>query len=270
MLTTIKLARHIPPLVFEHRLTEVTYFVTDICNMKCRHCFVLEALNKRQPHLSVDEINQMARHIPAMQRVHLGGGEPFTRSDIAELAVQVSNRWKAGVVCIPTNGWFTDRILAGVEYFGKLGKGNLRLHFSINSRDPEEMDRFTQLKGSFDHWRRSIDQALIIARHFPQITIVALATFNEYNQHNFEDLIDFVHQDVGVDDFSFHIARRHEGYAPPLDMKRFREVNNYYFQKYNCQNPILSIYREQARAGAADYFENPEYSGDAPRVRSVL
>ena len=97
----------------------------------------------------------MSPHIGAMQRVHLGGGEPFARRDIADLAVRVSNEWNAGVVCIPTNGWFTDRILAGMNYFGTHGKGKLRLHFSINSPDAAEMDEFTRLPGTFARWRRS-------------------------------------------------------------------------------------------------------------------
>jgi MoaA/NifB/PqqE/SkfB family radical SAM enzyme len=251
--------KHIPPLLLEHRLTELTYFTTDACNMKCRHCFVHDALNNRSPQLGVDEIRRMAAHIPAMQRVHLGGGEPFTRGDIGELAVCVSNEWRAGVVCVPTNGWFTDRILAGLRHFGTHGQGRLRLHFSINSPVPEEMDHFTQLKGSFQRWRRSIDAALALAARYPQITIVALATFNEFNQHNFEDLIDFLHQDVGVDDFSFQLVRRHGDYAPPLDINRFRAATDYYFRTWNRQNPLLAGFREATRAASADYFEVPEY-----------
>lgn len=251
--------RHIPPLVFEHRLTELTYFTTDICNMKCKHCFVLDALNHRMPHLSVDEIGKMARHIPAMQRVHLGGGEPFTRADLPELAVQVSNEWNAGVVCVPTNGWFTDRIVAGIEHFGAHGKGNLRLHFSINSPDPEDMDAFTRLKGSFRHWRESIGAALALSKRFPQITVVALATFNEFNQHCFIELIDYLHQDVGVDDFSFQLARTHGSYAPALDIEGFRRANAYYFSRYNKQNPLLAAFREETRNQSADYFANPRF-----------
>jgi molybdenum cofactor biosynthesis enzyme MoaA len=253
------LARHIPPLVFEHRLTELTYFVTDACNMKCRHCFVHEALNRRSPELSVDEIRQMARHIPAMQRVHLGGGEPFTRHDIADLAVAASNDWNAGVVCIPTNGWFTDRILDGMQRFGEQAKGNLRLHFSINSPDPDAMDNFTQLKGSFKRWRRSIDEALVLAQRFPQITVVALATYNEFNQHEFKALIDFLHRDVKVQDFSFQLVRTHGDYAPKLDIQHFRDMNDYYFRTYNRQNAVLATFREATRERSADYFEAPAY-----------
>jgi MoaA/NifB/PqqE/SkfB family radical SAM enzyme len=264
--------KHIPPLIFKHRLTELTYFTTDACNMRCKHCFVLDALNRRSPHLSVDEIRRMADFIPAMQRVHLGGGEPFTRPDIGELAVTVSNTWNAGVVCIPTNGWFTDRILGGMRYFGEHGKGHLRLHFSINSPDPDEMDRFTQLKGSFRRWRRSIDQALELTTKYPQVTVVALATYNEYNQYQFKELIDFLHQDVGVEDFSFQIVRTHGEYAPKLDIENFREVNSYYFRTWNRQNALLANFRESVRNRNADYFENPEYQSrcSSGKIRVVM
>lgn len=255
----LKHLRHVPPLIFEHRLTELTYFTTDICNMKCKHCFVHDALNHKLGHLSVGEISMMSAHIPAMQRVHLGGGEPFTRSDIAELAVTVSNEWKAGVVCIPTNGWFTDRITDFMRHFGEHGRGNLRLHFSINSANPAEMDAFTQLKGTFVRWRRSIDAALALSPKYPQITVVALATFNEYNQHNFEELIDFLHKDVGVDDFSFQLVRTHGDYAPKLDLDRFRKVNAHYFRNYNRQNPVLASFREETRNRSADYFAEPAF-----------
>lgn len=253
-------ARHALPLILENRLTELTFFVTDICNMKCRHCFVHDALNNKMPHLSVDEVIRMSPHIPAMQRVHLGGGEPMTRSDIAELAVAVSNTWRAGVVCIPTNGWFTDRAVQTLEHFGRHGKGHLRMHFSINSPDPEEMDRFTQLKGSFVRWRASIDAALAVSKKFSNVEVVALATYNEYNQHIFKALIDWLHDEVKVDDFSFQIARTHNDYAPELDLDGFRDATRYYFRKYNRQHPILSRFREATRERSADYFKQPAYS----------
>ncbi|MBX3595439.1 radical SAM protein [Sphingomonas sp.] len=251
--------RHVPPLLFHHRLTEVTYFVTDICNMKCRHCFVHDALNNRRERLSVEEIERMATFIPAMQRVHLGGGEPFTRHDIADLAVTVSNKWRAGVVCIPTNGWFTDRYAPFIRHVGERICGNLRLHFSINSSDPKEMDDFTQLKGSFARWRTSIDQALEMSASYPQITVVALATYNEHNQHRFIDLIDFLHDQVGVEDFSFQLVRTHGGYAPPLDIDGFRAASDYYFRKFDRHNRVLAAFRQATRAANADYFEQPEF-----------
>jgi len=268
----IKHLKHVAPLVFEHRLTEVTYFTTDICNMKCKHCFVHEALNNKRERLSVAEISRMAKFIPAMQRVHLGGGEPFTRPDIAELAVTVSKEWRAGVVCMPTNGWFTDRYAPFIRHVGENTDGNIRMHFSINSPDPEEMDSFTQLKGSFARWRRSVAIALEEAARYPNITIVALATYNEHNQHQFIELIDFVHDEIGINDFSFQLVRTHGDYAPPLDLVSFRAANAYYFKKFNKQNPVLSAFRQATREKNADYMENPQFTKNCTsgKIRVVM
>jgi radical SAM protein with 4Fe4S-binding SPASM domain len=220
---------------------------------------VNDALNNRLPLLSLEEVARMSPFLPAMQRVHLGGGEPFTRADMGQLAALIANDWGTGVICIPTNGWFTDRIIEAMHYFGTHAKGNLRLHFSINSPVPAEMDHFTQLKGSFERWRRSIDAALELSPRYPNITVVALATYNEFNHHIFRGLIDYLHEDVGVEDFSFQLARTHGNYAPALDIAHFREMNDYYFRRWNRQNPLLASFRQTTRERSADYFEHPAF-----------
>src|SRR4051812_32204564 len=106
----LNLLPHAVPLFFKNRLTELTLFITTTCNMKCKHCFVIDELNKKTDLLTVEEIRLMARHIPYMQRVHISGGEPFTRKDLSDVVIAISNEWNAGVVCIPNNGWFTDNV----------------------------------------------------------------------------------------------------------------------------------------------------------------
>lgn len=256
-----KLIHHIPPLFFKNRLTELTYFTTNKCNMFCKHCFVAEELNtKSNAFLSISEILKMGEYIPHMQRVHLGGGEPFMRQDIAELAVGISNSWKTGVVCIPTNGWFGENILNTIEAFGKNGYGTLRLHFSINSPIPEDMDSFSQLKGSFEKWRKNLEIAKEASREYQNITLVALSSFNEYNQDVFIELIDFLMDDIGVDDFSFHLVRSHGEYHPVLDIKKFNEVIDYFFTQKSKDNALLKAFRSKIRQKTADYYMDPIYT----------
>src|SRR5437867_3481894 len=97
----IKLLPYAVPLIFKNRLTELTLFITTTCNMKCKHCFVIDELNKKTDLLTVDEVKKMGKHITYMQRVHISGGEPFTRKDLPEVIVTISNEWNAGVVCVP-------------------------------------------------------------------------------------------------------------------------------------------------------------------------
>ena len=252
---------HLAPILFKKRLTELTFFTTNKCNMHCKHCFVTEELNTQSDNfLSVDEIVKMGEYIPNMQRVHLGGGEPFSRSDISELAVALSNSWKTGVICIPTNGWFGDNIMKTIEDFGQHGYGNLRLHFSINSPIPEDMDSFTQVQGSFAKWRKNITQALNASRQYDNITIVALSSFNEYNQDVFIELIDFLIDEVEVDDFSFHLVRSHGDYHPILKIDKFNDAIDYFFNHKSKDNALLRAFRTKIREKTADYYQQPEYT----------
>jgi MoaA/NifB/PqqE/SkfB family radical SAM enzyme len=265
-----ELIPHISPILLNKNITELTYFTTNKCNMQCKHCFVHNELNKKpkEPPISISEIIKMGEFIPHMQRVHLGGGEPFMRKDIGELAVTISNHWNTGVICIPTNGWYGDNIIKTIRAFGSNGKGQLRLHFSINSHRPQDMDDFTKVKGTFDRWRKNIALAIKESRPFNNITIVALSTFNEFNQNEFIDLIDFAIDDIGVDDFSFQLVRSHGDYNPDLNTKKFQQAIDYFFNKKNNQNVLLKNFRRAIREETIKYYDNPTYSRDCSSGRS--
>ena len=260
MIQNLKKLKYLPALVKKHKITEATFFITDICNMKCKHCFVLDALNKKLPMLAPEEIRKMGEFVKPIQRVHVGGGEPFTRKDLFEVVQAFSEAWQPGVICIPNNGWFTKRILDFIERYGETCKGNLRLHFSINSPYPDDMDNFTELRGSFAKWKESITKAIKLAEKYNNITIVALSTYNEHNQHSFKELIDYLHQEIKVPDFSFQIARTHGDYKPELDYDLFRELTDYYFKKYNKQDRFISTFRKLSRKKSVEYFEDPKFS----------
>ena len=98
MLRNINKLKYLPTLISKNRILEATFFITDVCNMKCKHCFVLDALNKKLPRLSPEEIRKMGAFVSPVQRVHVGGGEPFTRKDIFEVVRAFSESWKPGVI----------------------------------------------------------------------------------------------------------------------------------------------------------------------------
>jgi radical SAM protein with 4Fe4S-binding SPASM domain len=253
----MRFLRHIMPLIFQHRITELTYFVTSACNFRCRHCFLIDKLNRNHEELTPDELRKMGRSIPAMQRVHLGGGEPFTRSDIGEIVATIATHWHAGVICLPTNGWFTDRIIETVRRYGvdKI-QSNLRLHFSLNTM-PQNMDSFTGKPGAFEHWHRSITEAKIAAETINNITVLVLSTYNDFNQAEFPDLMRFVLEETGVDDFSFCLVRSHSSYHPKLDLTAFDKLIHDYYGTSRHQRPLLRAYREAVREIVSDYYKSP-------------
>ena len=45
-------------------LSEVTCITTSLCNMRCRHCFMIDELNKRSNELTAEEMQKMAATMP--------------------------------------------------------------------------------------------------------------------------------------------------------------------------------------------------------------
>jgi len=267
----MSLFRQVAPLLFKNRITELTYFVTNKCNFRCKHCFMTDRQDETFNELTADEIVKMGEFIPSMQRVHLGGGEPFLRKDISDIAVAVANKWNTAVICIPTNGWFEDAIAATVKTFGGNSSKQLRLHYSINALGAG-MDEFTGANGSFERLQSSILATKKLTDLYKNITLTALSTFNDYNQDDFRELIEFAVTIIGVDDVSIQLARSHKGYHPELKIKEFEKILNSEFEGMTHHPPILKTYRRLVREATADYERNPRMIVPclAGRTRAVM
>jgi radical SAM protein with 4Fe4S-binding SPASM domain len=227
-------------------LSELTCITTSACNFRCRHCFMIDELNKRSEELSADEMSRMSPSMPKMRRVHLGGGEPFAKRDITEKALIASNEWNSEIVCIPTNGWYDRNTYRTLEEFGKHGRAQLRVHFSINTL-PDEMDGFTGVKGSFERWRETIRNAIEIGDRYENVTILCLATFNDDSKEVFAELKDYILEEIQPHDFSMQLAREHDNYHPELTTEDFDAVVRDYFRNDSQQPWFLTAYRELIR-----------------------
>jgi len=237
-------------------LSEMTVLTTSRCNFRCRHCFMISELNKKSEELTADEMARMAPTMPKLRRVHLGGGEPFAKKDIAEKALVASNEWQSEYVCIPTNGWYTQNILDTIETFGKQARRQLRMHFSLNTL-PEDMDAFTGKKHSFERWKESIEQAKELAARFDNVTILCLVTYNHDSKDVFAELKDYVVREVQPNDFSLQLARSHEHYQAEEDTESFDTVVSDYFRFESKQPWYLTAYRELIREYTSEFRKDP-------------
>ncbi|MGC8586595.1 MAG: radical SAM protein [Candidatus Micrarchaeia archaeon] len=101
---------------------KLTFAVTLQCNSRCKHCNIWQL--KPKGELSIEEIKKFAEANPHFIIIELTGGEPFLRSDIAEIAkafVQYSKRLYA--ITLPTNSLVNSEvIMKRIEEMLKLGK----------------------------------------------------------------------------------------------------------------------------------------------------
>lgn len=87
----------------------ITHTVTFRCNARCIMCDSWKMSGDGD--LSLAEIEEVYRQLPAMDAVRLTGGEPFVRNDLSEILRLVERYLQPLWVHITSNGFLTDRIV---------------------------------------------------------------------------------------------------------------------------------------------------------------
>lgn len=91
----------------------LTYTVTFRCNARCVMCDSWRI--ERQDELSLAELQQILPQLPKMDAVRLTGGEPFVRTDLAEIAALVQRHLEPRMLHVTTNGFLTERVIEFAE-----------------------------------------------------------------------------------------------------------------------------------------------------------
>jgi Fe-coproporphyrin III synthase len=118
--------------------------VTYRCNAKCHMCNTWQFPTLPSEEVTADDL----RTLPHLSFANITGGEPFLRSDLAEIVEVV--RSKADRVVISTNGYFTDRILELAARYPGLG-------FRVSLEGlPAANDELRGIRDGFDHGLRTL------------------------------------------------------------------------------------------------------------------
>lgn len=140
-------------MVKSNRYKFIQWDITDKCNLDCLHCRskTFYGNGEVKKNLTTDEALKTidSLHANGVRRIHILGGEPFTRTDLTELAAYAFE--KGIIVSINTNGTLIDeetavKILDASVYL---------LTFSLDGPDPETND-YIRGKGTFDKVTSSI------------------------------------------------------------------------------------------------------------------
>jgi MoaA/NifB/PqqE/SkfB family radical SAM enzyme len=187
------------------RLRYLIFYVTSRCNLRCKHCFYLDELNKRE-EMTLEEIEKLARHVNPLTFVRMTGGEPFLRKDIAEVVSRFYHDAQTRRMGIITNGtrpeWVVERTEAMLERCP-----NLSLDIGVSVDGLEEVhDDLRGLKGSFKKAKESALALIQLKKHFPRLQTSLVTTITARN----ESTLDPFYQEIagwGVDRLSVNHVR---------------------------------------------------------------
>lgn len=188
------------------RLGTVIFFVTSVCNAKCRTCFYWEELNQRGD-LTWDEIRRLAHSMPQFTDLWLSGGEPMLRRELTDIVhlFHANNgvRW----VNLPTNGLLPERT---AEWTARICEENPELQLDLNvAMDGlfEVQDSLRAVPGNFAKTLKTLEALQPCRKKFPRLHVNINTVICSENFDQVMAIAEFVKTHCAVDGHYFNIIR---------------------------------------------------------------
>lgn len=125
------------------------FFITSVCNARCKHCFYADSLNKANEDLTDEEITKTINNLGTVKDVAYSGGEPSLRANIVDISKQFYDKCNTRSFSLPCNGLLPDRIKQVAEgILEQCPEAKLLVNFSIDGLD-EIHDRIRAVPGNF-------------------------------------------------------------------------------------------------------------------------
>jgi MoaA/NifB/PqqE/SkfB family radical SAM enzyme/cellulose synthase/poly-beta-1,6-N-acetylglucosamine synthase-like glycosyltransferase len=207
-------ARWLRRAVFPNGLpVQLTFFVTSRCNAVCSHCFYGEQLNQPvERELTIDEIDRIARGLPRLLWVAFGGGEPFLRNDLADVA-DVFFRWnRPRVLTVVTNGINVERVVETTrEILSKRRESFVNVAVSLDGLE-ETHDRERGVPGNFRRAVETLRKLRALREHSEGFGFSTLTTVHGRNAGELAELERFIDEEIRPDNRGLNLVR-----GRPLD-----------------------------------------------------
>lgn len=204
-------------------------FINSICNMKCEHCFYWRSLNRRDD-LTFEELVALSRSLGRVENLNLSGGEPFLRKEFSEICRQFIRQNKVRQIYVPSNGYFTDRMVKQVTE--TLEDKSLELFVVELSLDgmAEYHDKFRVAPGSFNKAMQSYDALAKLQERDPRLRIHSISTATSVNLEEIRQLTTYLYDRCPKMDHHNLALIRGDRKNPALlapDLKQYQDLYVY-------------------------------------------
>ncbi len=215
------LVRRGPPL-------HLTLFVTGACNARCRHCFHWEEVAAGVPGPSVDDVRKLADSAARMGPllwVSFGGGEPFLRKDLPELA-SAFGRHGLRHLAIPTNG-LVEKQQHDIAEAMVTGNPDTYVSVSVSFDGPPDIhDSIRQVPGGHARSMASVRAYREQAAGRRNMGVGINLTVTSENQHVLAEHLEELVLELRPDNVTVNLARgtAMERHLLDVDVDRYLEV----------------------------------------------
>lgn len=229
------------------RFFSFIFFITSICNSRCRSCFNWRTKKPRPDELTLDEIKKFSLTMGNIPHLSLSGGEPFLRKDLPELCEVFIKNNNIEELYIPTNGILTEDTIDQTKKI--LDKNPKFLTVSVSIDGLERTHNLIRGRG----WKqaaKTVKKLVELKNNHPNFAVKVNTVICNLNYSELTDLTDFV-KTLGVDMHSFDLIRGKPSdihlKLPPNLEKISRIVADVYNQ-YKVRGQFSTIKKILARA----------------------
>ncbi len=185
---------------------ELTIFVTARCNFRCPYCLYWKNLNEKE-QLSLQEFKKFAQSMPSVERLIFTGGEPFLRKDLGEIIEEFYKSSTPKYITIPTNGFYTDKIVATMEnILAAIPRAFVNVSLSLDELG-DRRDSITGVEGGFKNLIQTASKLKKIQNRFKNLGITVICTQTASNENRLDEIYQFAKEELGLDNFGFSVVR---------------------------------------------------------------
>jgi glycosyltransferase involved in cell wall biosynthesis/MoaA/NifB/PqqE/SkfB family radical SAM enzyme len=193
------------------KISKMFYFVTSKCNARCDFCFNLEnVINwkaRKKDELTLQEVQKVTASFGRLPYVTFSGGEPFARTDLAEVAGAFYQNAKTRWITIPTNGALTNKVVDGViDILTTCPDVFLTLQFSIDSLH-EAHDISRKIKGGFEAMLKTAARLSKLRVYYSNLRIQINTPYDTFNLDDLGKIREFCKKNIDFDQQLFYMFR---------------------------------------------------------------
>jgi len=200
---------------------KLTFCITFWCNYRCQTCNIWQM--KPRDELRLEEIQEFFKRSSRFVWVDLTGGEVWLRKDFVDVCEALTTECRNLLLLhFPTNGYLTDKIVAGTREIRKMA--GERLIITISTDGDEAMN--DELRGIAGGWRRQIETFRRL-REIPRVQTVLGMTLSAKNVDHFPRAFAAAQReipDLAYRDFHVNVVHESAHYLGNTDLGLRRTV----------------------------------------------
>ncbi|BBO67212.1 hypothetical protein DSCA_11420 [Desulfosarcina alkanivorans] len=193
----------------------LTFSVTNLCQSKCRTCSIWQLYRKHperlKTELTLNEIEKIFKSMGHVYVFNISGGEPFLRSDIAEIIELACTYLTPGIVHIPTNaispGLIVRRVSKIIRYL-KANAPHVRLTIKPSlDHIGERHDAIRGVPGNFDKVMWLFNRLKALQPDYPHLHVELGTVISRWNVNDIDEISQFV-MSLETDSYRNEIAEQ--------------------------------------------------------------